>query len=67
MGYLTYWKKTKVADMWALEERNEGLVMGVTEGEIRGRVFTRYTKTARIDDVTRWTIPAARRMAFDRL
>ena len=44
--------------------------MVVTEGGIEGKCLPGRRRTAEIDDVRRWTeggLPAARRIAFDRL
>ena len=52
------------------KRRNEGLVTAVTEGEIEGTCLPGGRITASIDDMRRWTegeLPAARRIAHDRL
>ena len=52
------------------KRRSEGLVMAVTEGEIGGKCLPGRRRTAWIDNVGRWTeggLPAARRIALDRL
>ncbi len=44
--------------------------MAVTEGEIEGKCLPADGRTVWIDDVRRWTeggLPAARRVALDRL
>ena len=54
--------KKELGQRWALEEKNEGLVMAVTEGGIQGKCLHGRRRTAWIDDVRRWTVgglPAA--------
>ena len=66
-GLLEQLKKRKLAKYGHWKRRSEGLVMAVTEGEIEGKSLRR---TAWIDNVRRWTeggLPAARRIALDRL
>ena len=63
-------KKRKLAKYGHWKRRREGLVMAVTEGEIEGKCLPGRRRTAWIDNVGRWTeggLPAARRIALDRL
>ena len=63
-------KKRKLAKYGHWKRRSEGLVMAVTEGEIEGKCLPGRRRTAWIDNVGRWTeggLPAARRIALDRL
>ena len=69
-GLLEQLKKRKLAKYGHWKRRSEGLVMAVTEGEIEGKCLPGRRRTAWIDNVGRWTeggLPAARRIALDRL
>ena len=69
-GLFEQLKKRKLAKYGHWKRRSEGLVMAVTEGEIEGKCLPGRRRTAWIDNVGRWTeggLPAARRIALDRL
>ena len=69
-GLLEQLKKRKLAKYGHWKRISEGLVMAVTEGEIEGKCLPGRRRTAWIDNVGRWTeggLPAARRIALDRL